>query len=223
MRANPVKSQKPRSARCDEGNDELVEALELAVEELGAPSQLAQGNAGGVAHHIAGPGPQGRRLCYQGSYGVLGEPCPQVTRPGQDQGPGLVDRLCPLGAGAALGDHQRADGLDGAIAALRRAAGPAGLGGPGGADGIQRVRLALPPPVLAIRAVHLHHPHAGGRDVAGQARAVAAGAFDPDQADGPEPAQPPQQAAVTGAVAGNSWTPSSPPIGSSAAATRTSA
>jgi hypothetical protein len=34
--------------------------------------------------------------------------------------------------------------------------------------------------------------------VAGQAGAVAAGAFDPDQGDGPESAQPAQQAGVTG-------------------------
>jgi hypothetical protein len=34
--------------------------------------------------------------------------------------------------------------------------------------------------------------------MAGQARAVAAGALDPDQGDGPEPAQPAQQAGVAG-------------------------
>jgi hypothetical protein len=32
----------------------------------------------------------------------------------------------------------------------------------------------------------------------GQARAVTAGPFDPDQADGPEPAQPSEQAGVAG-------------------------
>ena len=127
-----------------------------------------------------------------------GEPGPQVIGPGQDQGPGLVDGLGSLGAGAALGDHQRADRLHGAIAALRRAAGPAGLGGAGGADGVQRVGLALPAPVLAVRAVHLDDPDTGRGDVAGQAGAVAAGAFDPDQADGPEPAQPAQQAGISG-------------------------
>ena len=93
-------------------------------------------------------------------------------------------------AGAALGDHQRADRLDRAVTALRRAAGPAGLGGPGGADGIERVGLALPAAVLAVGAVHLDDPDAGRGDVAGQAGAVAAGPLDPDQADGPEPAQP---------------------------------
>jgi hypothetical protein len=84
-----------------------------------------------------------------------------------DQGPGLVDGLDPLGAGAALGDHQRPDRLDGTIPALRRAAGPAGLRGPGGADSIEGVRLARPAPVLAVRAVDLDDADAGVGNVAG--------------------------------------------------------
>ena len=47
--ADPVQGQKAWGAGGDEGSDELVEALELAVEELGAPSQLAYRDAGGVA------------------------------------------------------------------------------------------------------------------------------------------------------------------------------
>jgi hypothetical protein len=129
---------------------------------------------------------------------VAGEPGAQLVGAGQDQCPGLAGRPGALPGGAALGDHQRADRLDSAVAALRRAAGPAGLGGPGGADRVQGVRLALPPPVLAVRAIHFHDPDAGRGDVAGQAGAVAAGALDPDQAHGPEPAQPGQQAGVAG-------------------------
>src|SRR5438132_1600978 len=72
------------------------------------------------------------------------------------------------------------------------AAGPARLGGAGGADGIERVRLALPAAVLPVRAVDLHDPHPGPGDVPGQASAVAAGPFDPGQADGAEPVQPVQ-------------------------------
>ena len=53
-------------------------------------------------------------------------------------------------------------------------------------------------PVLAVRAIHFDHPHAGGRQVAGQARPVAAGPFDADQGECPEPAQPAQQAGVSG-------------------------
>ena len=51
-------------------------------------------------------------------------------------------------------------------------------------------------PVLPVRAVHLHDPDAGRSDVTGQARAVTAGPFDADQGNGPEPAQPAEQAGV---------------------------
>ena len=153
-----------------------------------------------------------------------GEPGPQVVGAGHDQRPGLVDGLGPLGAGAALGDHQRADRLDGAVPALRRAAGPAGLGGPGGADGVQRVGLALPAPVLPVGAVDLDDPDAGRGDVAGQAGAVAAGALDPDQGRRSRT----RPASSAGGRTRPRWpgtpaTPSSPPTGSSAAATCTSA
>ena len=53
-------------------------------------------------------------------------------------------------------------------------------------------------PVLPVRAVHLDHPDARRGQAPGQARAVAAGALDADQGDGPEPAQPAQQASVSG-------------------------
>jgi hypothetical protein len=127
---------------------------------------------------------------------VRGEPGPQVIGPGQDQGPGLAVRPGAFPCGAAPVGHQRADRLHRAVAALRRAAGPAGLGSPGGTDGIQRIGLALPAAVLAVRTVHFHDPDAGRGDVAGQARPIAAGPFDADQADGPEPAQPAEQAGV---------------------------
>jgi hypothetical protein len=58
--------------------------------------------------------------------------------------------------------------------------------------------LALAAAVLAVRAVHFDDPDAGGRHVAGQARAVAAGPLDPDQADRAEPAQPAEQTGVAG-------------------------
>src|SRR5260370_422957 len=67
-----------------------------------------------------------------------------------------------------------------------------------GAGEAERVVLALPAPVLAVGAAGLDDPDAGGRDVAGQAGPVAAGALDAGQADGPEPAQPAQQPGVAG-------------------------
>src|ERR1039457_3512320 len=65
-------------------------------------------------------------------------------------------------------------------------------------SGVQRVGLALPAAVLAVGAVHFDDPDAGRGDVAGQARAVAAGALDADQGDGPETAPPAEQAGVAG-------------------------
>ena len=121
---------------------------------------------------------------------MLGEAGAQVIGPGQDQGPGLVDRLGPFGAGAALGDHQRPDRLHRAVPAFRRAAGPPGLRGPRGAHRIQRVRLAVPPSVLPVGAVYLDDLDADRGHVPGQARAVAAGPLDPDQADRAEALQP---------------------------------
>jgi hypothetical protein len=123
---------------------------------------------------------------------------PDVIGAGQDQGAGLVDRLHPFGTGGALGDHQRADRLHRAVAALRGAAGAAGQGRPGGADRIQRIGLACPPPVLPVRPVDLHHPHAGCGDVPGQPSAVTAGPLDADQAHRAEPGQPAQQLAIPG-------------------------
>ena len=68
----------------DERDDELAEAPELAVEEGGAPSQLAQRDPGGVSDSGAGTGPQPGQLGYQGRGGVAGEPGPQVIGAGQD-------------------------------------------------------------------------------------------------------------------------------------------
>jgi hypothetical protein len=164
--------------------------------ELDPPAELAQRDAGGVAGHVAGPGPQPRDRVRQRSRGELGEPCPQVIGAGQDQGAGLVDGLGPLVAGAALGDHQRADRLDRAVAALGRTGRPPGLRGPRGADSVQRIGLALAAAVLPVGAVHLHDPDAGAGQVPGQPGSVAARALHADQGYRPELAQPAQQAGV---------------------------
>jgi hypothetical protein len=170
--------------------------LELAVRELRAPPQLPQRDADGVARDVAGPGPQRRQPGDQGSRGVPGEPGPQVIRAGQDQCPSLVDGPGAFSRGAAPGDHQGPDRLHGAVPALGRAASPAGLRGPGSADRVERIGLALPAPVLPVGADCLDDPDACRGDVAGQAGAVAAGSLDTDQGDGAEPAQPAQQAGV---------------------------
>ena len=55
---DPVQGEQARGAGSDEGDDELVQALELAVQELSASSQLAQRDADGIARDVAGAGPQ---------------------------------------------------------------------------------------------------------------------------------------------------------------------
>ena len=131
-----------------------------------------------------------------------GEPGPQLLGAGHDQRPGLVDRLGPLLAGAALGHHQRPDRLHRPVAAPRRPRRSPGLGGPGRADRIQRIGLALPVPVLPVRAIHLHHPHPGRDQIAGQPGPVAAGALDAGQSEVPETAQPAEQFRVPGCCGG---------------------
>jgi hypothetical protein len=58
VRADAVQGEQGRGAGGHQRDDELVEALELAGWELGAPPQLAQRDAGGVADRAAGTGPQ---------------------------------------------------------------------------------------------------------------------------------------------------------------------
>jgi hypothetical protein len=121
-----------------EGNDEFIEALEPAVEELRAPPQLAQRDPGGVADGATGPGPQRSRLAHQRGYGVPCEPGPQVI------GPVTIRDLAWLMVWVRSARALRLATISARIASTEppgpwRAAGPAGLRGPGGADGVQRV------------------------------------------------------------------------------------
>ena len=138
---------------------------------------------------------------------MLAEPCPQVLGPGD--GEALARPWWPVGGLGWPGGRAVATA---ARAAVGHASSPPGLRGPRRAGHrVQRIGLALAAPVLPVRTVHLHHPDARGCHVPGQARAVAAGPFDADQGDGPEPAQPARGQAYPAAVAGNSRSPSSPP------------
>jgi hypothetical protein len=103
VRADAVKGKQARGVAGHEGDDELVEAAELAAGKLGAPAELAQRDPGGVADDITRAGTQRGGLGDERGHGVLGEPGPQVRWPGQDQGPGLAVRLGPLGAGGPPG------------------------------------------------------------------------------------------------------------------------
>jgi hypothetical protein len=55
-RADPVHGEQARGAGGDQGDDEIVQAAELAVQELGAPSQFPQRDADGIARDVAGAG-----------------------------------------------------------------------------------------------------------------------------------------------------------------------
>src|SRR2546421_10817174 len=82
--ADPVEGEKPGGMRGDERNDELVEAPELAVEEFGAPSQLPQRDAGGIADDLAAPGPQRRQFGDQSGGRLSGEEGPPSIATGPD-------------------------------------------------------------------------------------------------------------------------------------------
>ena len=163
---------------------------ELLVKVVGAAAELAQRQQGVVADHAARAGPERGQLGDQFYRRLPGKPGADVVRPGDDQRPGLVDRLGPLRPGGALGHHQRPDRLDLAITAPGRSRCAAGQGRPRGADRIGRIGLARAPPVLPVRPAGLDNPDPGGADVPGQARAVTAGALDADQADRAKALQP---------------------------------
>jgi hypothetical protein len=69
------------------------------------------------------------------------------------------------------------------------------LGSSGRTDCVEGVGLALAVPVLSVGAVNLDYPDAGGSEVTGQASPVAAGPFDPYQAERAEGSQPSQSLA----------------------------
>ena len=77
----PYKASRPGRTAGHQGDDELIQSRELAVEELSAPPQLPQRDPGGIADSIAGPGPQRRQLADQGGDRVPGEPRAQVIGP----------------------------------------------------------------------------------------------------------------------------------------------
>ena len=112
----------------------------------------------------------------------------------------LVVCLCAgLDRGAAR-DGEHADRLDGAVVGFGHGGGVAGEGAARRGCGVDGVGFADAAAGLAVGAVHLHHLDAGRGEVARQAGAVAAGAFDADTAHGTPRGQPGGQLAVAGGV-----------------------
>src|SRR5258708_4379225 len=76
--ADAVEGEQARGAGGHEGDDELVEAVELAAGEFGAPAELPQRDAGGVADDVTRTGAQRGSLGDYRRHAVPGEPLPQV-------------------------------------------------------------------------------------------------------------------------------------------------
>jgi hypothetical protein len=85
-----------------------------------------------------------------------------------------------------------------AVPGLARTLSPARQGGPGRLDRIGDIGLAGAATGLAVRPVDLDHLDPTGAQEPGQARPVGAGAFDTDEGDWAERAQPAEQLVVAG-------------------------
>jgi hypothetical protein len=76
VRANAVHGEQGGRVGRDEGEDQLIEAFDLGVEELAAAGQLADCHLGGVAADVAAAGPQRGQVGDQAGRGVPGEAGP---------------------------------------------------------------------------------------------------------------------------------------------------
>ena len=82
--ADAVQGKEAGRAGGHERDDQLIEAVELAVEECRAAAQLAQRDPGGVADDITGAWPQRGQPGHQPAGSVAGEPDPDIVGAGQD-------------------------------------------------------------------------------------------------------------------------------------------
>jgi hypothetical protein len=108
----------------------------------------------------------------------------------------LVERLDLRGAGAALGDHDRSDGLDVAVTGLARTLCSPRQGGVRGFDSVGGIGLAGSPSCLAVGAVDLDDVDAAGAQEPSAAGALGAGALHTDASDRPERGQPANELVV---------------------------
>ncbi len=125
---------------------------------------------------------------------------PQLIGSGVDKLTDLVDRLGSRLACAAPRHHEGADGFDIAVAGLGHPEGASGQGGPGRLNGVERIGLSLPRPLLAVGPVDFDHDEALSSEVTGEAGAIGACAFHPDQGDLSEGAHPATEQLVAGEV-----------------------
>jgi hypothetical protein len=93
---------------------------------------------------------------------------------------------------------QGADRLGDAVPGLGHRLGTPGQHRISGGVGIQWVGLTLGAALPPVRPVDLDHLHTLAGQVAGQRRAIGAGAFHPDRVNPPETAHPRQQRPIPG-------------------------
>jgi len=122
----------------------------------------------------------------------------QVIRRGETEMADLVERLDLPRASAALGDHQRPDRCDVAVAGLARTLRSPGQPSAGGFDRVGGIGLAGPTSRLAVRAVDLDHLDARRAQEPREAGTVGAGALYTDTCDRSERAQPTEELVVAG-------------------------
>ena len=183
-----------------QGAEFAVEGGGLGGERLVASCEAAQRRLGGGEQRIGGGGgAQAGAGVDEGAAAVAAELVFERFVGGDEQ---VVDLVVRAGAGLGRGaprHGEHADRLDGAGAGFGHSCGVAGEGGARRGFGVGGVGLAAPAAGLAVGAVHLPHAHTRRCEVAGEAGAVAAGAFDADAAQRAQRRQPGGQFAVTGA------------------------
>jgi hypothetical protein len=77
-----------------------------------------------------------------------------------------------------VGDQQRPDRFGERATRLRLTVAAARQRGAGGLDRVELIGLAVPTSLLPVRSIDLDHRHRCSRQMAGDARAIGAGALD---------------------------------------------
>ena len=192
-------ASRPGGAGGHQRDDELVEAVELAVQELRAPSQLAQRDAGGVAGDVAAGGAAATPARLTRAAGVC-----LANRARRSSGPVRTSALAWLMVRVRSPAALRLATIRVRIAST---APSRPLGAPRARpDCAARAALTassgsdLPCRRRSCRSERSTSTTRMPAAVMWRARpgAVTAGPFDADQAHGAEPAQPAQQAGVAG-------------------------
>ena len=147
--------------------------------------------------HVGGPPPLG-----DGDHLPQRQPAELGADP---VGGGVAQRVDLVGGGRpglhrpVPGHPELSERLDRPVAGLRDRLGFAGDDGAGGGLGVERIVLAEPAPLLAVRAVDLEHPDPVTREEPGQAGTPGAAPFDPDGVDVAVGLDPGEEAAVAAA------------------------